>query len=207
MLQNNGAAGKAAVGPFRIRAGNFLPHQSFNQKVEYICTLSNTRTMKEKDYSSTFLVPNSPQEVYDAITRVTDWWTINTDGDTKAIGDEFTVQFGDVHRTTQRITEAVLGKRIAWQVTASKLPWLKDSEEWKGTEIIFDIMSTPDGTRLIFTHIGLTPQVECFAQCEKGWDYFIGISLFQLLTKGAGVPDTTERTHLDRIGHVHAPNT
>jgi len=163
--------------------------------------------MNERDYSRTFVVPQTAQEVYDAIARVTDWWTINTDGNTKTVGDEFTVQFGDVHRTTQRITEATPGKRIVWQVTDSNLPWLKDSEEWKGMEVVFEIAPTADGSQLTFTHVGLTPQVECFAQCEKGWDYFISTSLFQLITKGVGLPDTTERTHMDRIGHVHAPNT
>jgi hypothetical protein len=162
--------------------------------------------MNDTNYHSTFVVRKTPTEVYDAITRVTDWWTIHTDGRTKALGDEFTVQFGDVHLTTQRIMEAVPGERIAWHVTESNLPWLKDRSEWKGTDIVFAIDTTPEGTRLTMTHIGLTPEVECYTQCEKGWDHFIGTSLFKLLTEGSGLPDTTERTHLDLIGHVRAAN-
>ena len=84
---------------------------------------------------------------------------------------------------------------------------MKDREEWKGTELVFEIKTTDEGTQLTFTHIGLTPQVECFAQCEKGWDFFIGTSLHQLITLGVGQPDTTERTHMDTIGHVHPKNT
>ena len=159
--------------------------------------------MTGKNYSCTFRVMRTPQEVYDAITRVTDWWTIHTDGNARALGDEFTVQFGDVHLTTQRVTEAIPGKRIVWHVTKSNLPWLKDRTEWTDTDIVFAIDTTPKGTRLTTTHIGLTPEVECYAQCEKGWDYFIGTSLFQLVTEGAGLPDTTARTHMDTIGHVH----
>jgi hypothetical protein len=162
--------------------------------------------MKGKDYSHTFTVQATPQAVHDAIERVTGWWTINTEGPTRSIGNEFTVQFGDVHRTTQRITQAVRGERIVWHVTESNLPWLKDSEEWKGTDIIFEIASVPEGTRLTVTHIGLTPQVECFEQCEKGWDHFIGTSLFRSITEGIGLPDTTERTHMDLIGHVRPTN-
>jgi hypothetical protein len=163
--------------------------------------------MDHRNYQHTFVVPVTPAAAFDAITRVTEWWTVNTDGDTKAVGDAFTVHFGDVHRTTQRITEAVPGKRIVWHVTESHLPWLKDTEEWKGTDIVFALAAVPEGTRLTVTHIGLTPNVECFTQCEKGWDHFIGLSLFKLLTEGTGVPDTTQRTHMDRIGHVFAPNT
>lgn len=163
--------------------------------------------MNDRSYNSTFVVPKTPAEVHEAITRVTDWWTINTDGGTEAVGDEFIVQFGDVHRTAQRITDAVVGERIVWHVTESHLPWLKDSEEWKGTDIVFAMDATPEGTRLTVTHIGLAPDVECYTQCEKGWDYFIGTSLFKLITEGSGLPDTTQRSHMDTIGHVHAPNT
>ena len=162
--------------------------------------------MNNTNYHSTFVVRRTPGEVYDAITRVTEWWTIHTDGSTREAGDEFTVQFGDVHLTKQRITETSPDQRIVWAVTESHLPWLEDMEEWKGTELVFEIAATPEGTQLTFTHMGLMPNVECFAQCEKGWDYFIGTSLFQLITTGTGQPDTTERTHMDTIGHVSPKN-
>lgn len=178
----------------------FVEHLTFNQKVEYICSMS------DRNYQRNYVVPKFPAQVYDAITRVSAWWTINTHGPTKVVGDEFTVQFGDVHLTKQCISEAVEGKRIVWRVTESHLPWLKDMEEWSGTEIVFDIAATSEGTKLTFTHIGLTSGVECFEQCEKGWDYFLGSSLFNLITEGAGLPDTTARTHMDTIGHVRPTN-
>lgn len=162
--------------------------------------------MNVTDYQHRFTVRATPEQVFEAITRVSEWWTINTEGNSKALDDEFTVQFGDVHLTKQRITEAVPGKRVVWRVIESLLPWLKDREEWKGTELVFDIAATNKGTELTFTHIGLTPQVECFYQCEKGWDYFIGESLYKLITQGAGLPDTTARTHIDTIGHVRPTN-
>ena len=163
--------------------------------------------MNAKNYTHALLVKRTPQEVFEAIGDVAAWWTINVEGATRTSGDEFTVQFGDVHLTRQRITEAIPGRRIVWAVIESHLPWLKDVEEWKGTEIVFEIAAEKKGTRLTMTHVGLTPSVECFDQCEKGWDYFIGTSLLALLTDGAGLPDTTERTHMDSIGHVHARNT
>ena len=162
--------------------------------------------MNATNYQYRFTVQATPEQVYAAITRVSDWWTINTEGSTRAVGDEFTVRFGDVHLTKQRVTEAVPGKRIVWLVIESHLPWLKDLEEWKGTELVFDIATTKAGAELTFTHIGLTPQVECFEQCEKGWDYFLGQSLFKLITEGVGLPDTTARTHMDTIGHVRPTN-
>lgn len=162
--------------------------------------------MKHGNYTREFTVANSPQAVFDAIGDVRAWWTINADGPTRSPGDEFTVQFGDVHFTKQRIAEAVPGRRMVWKVTESILPWLKDREEWKGTEIIFEMAVEQAGTRLRFTHAGLTRNVECYQQCEKGWDYFLD-SLWELITTGTGRPDTTERTHMDSIGHVSPKNT
>ena len=162
--------------------------------------------MNATNYQHRFTVQATPEQVYEAITRVSDWWAINTEGSTTAVGDEFTVQFGDVHLTKQRITEAVPGKRVVWRVIESLLPWLKDREEWKGTELVFEIAATDDGAQLTFTHAGLTPQLECSDQCEKGWDYFLGESLFKLITEGAGLPDSTARTHMDTIGHVRPTN-
>lgn len=162
--------------------------------------------MSPSNYIRTFSLGRAPHQVFDAICNVTAWWTIDVDGGTRAVGDEFTVQFGDVHLTKQRITEVVPAKRIVWLVTESHLPWLADKKEWKGTTIVFDITATPQGSQLTFTHIGLTPQVECFEQCEKGWDYFIGTSLLQLITEATGLPDTTQRSHMDTIGHVHPTN-
>ncbi len=158
------------------------------------------------DYATSFTVQRTPQEVFNAINAVTAWWTVNTDGSTRSVGDEFTVQFGDVHFTKQHITAMEPGRHVAWLVTESHLPWLKDAEEWKGTLIMFDIATEASGTRLSFVHKGLTPQVECYAQCEKGWDYFIGTSLLKLITEGTGLPDTTLRTHMDIIGHVRPTN-
>ncbi len=162
--------------------------------------------MNATNYQHLLTVQATPEQVFEAISRVSEWWTINTAGNSKAVGDEFTVEFGDVHLTKQRVTEAVPDKRIVWLVTESLLPWLKDRQEWKGTALVFDVAATNEGTQLTFTHVGLTPQVECFDQCEKGWDYFLGDSLLKLITEGEGLPDTTARTHMDTIGHVRPTN-
>lgn len=162
--------------------------------------------MNPKNYTRTLQLANTPMEVFNAICDVAAWWTINIDGDSRKVGDVFTVQFGDVHFTEQEVVEAMPGHRLVWHVTQSRLPWLKDREEWKGTRMVFEITATPTGAQLVFTHIGLLPTVECYAQCEKGWDYFIDRSLRQLLENGVGLPDTTQRTHMDTIGHVRPAN-
>ncbi len=162
--------------------------------------------MSTPDYHYQFTVPASPKQVLEAISRIPAWWTINMEGECRKPGDSFIVQFADVHRTTQRVTEYVPGERMVWLVTESHLPWLKDVEEWKGTEIVFEVRRDGSRTRLLFTHKGLTPTVECYEQCEKGWAFFLGTSLYKLITEGVGEPDTSERTHMDTIGHVSPKN-
>ncbi|HEY0977251.1 MAG TPA: SRPBCC domain-containing protein [Flavobacteriales bacterium] len=168
--------------------------------------------MDHSNYTRTLLVPRPPQEVYDAIRSIAAWWTINVEGSADRSGDSFLIRFGDpvtgrlVHRTVQRITEAVPGQRIAWTVTECLMPWLKEQEEWKGTTMVFDLSAEGEGTRIDFTHIGLTPQVECFEQCERGWTYFLEESLRELIVSGTGRPDTSDRNHMDTIGHVHPTN-
>ncbi len=147
-----------------------------------------------------FVVGCPPMQAFEGIRRVRAWWTVNTDGRASAVGAEFTVRSGAVHLTTQRVADAVVGRLMVQRVTRSRSPWLKDAQ------MTFDITKETVGTRITFSQAGLTPQVECFAQCEKGWNYFIGTSPCELITGCVGKPDTTERTHLDLLGHVRPKN-
>jgi hypothetical protein len=87
-----------------------------------------------------------------------------------------------------KITEMIPDKKVVWYATDCDLPWLKDRKEWKGTSVQFDIAEIPGGTQMSMTHVGLTPQVECYANCKKGWDFYAGSSLLQLITEGKGMP-------------------
>ena len=43
-----------------------------------------------------------------------------------------------------------------------------NKKEWNNTEVVFEISSESNKTKIHFTHIGLVPGVECYAACEKG---------------------------------------
>jgi hypothetical protein len=129
------------------------------------------------DYSTTFRVDRPPHEVFAAINDVRGWWTGDIDGATSEVGDEFTYRHEDIHRSTQRVTELVPGKRVAWLVTDAHLSFSTDPEEWKGTQVRFDISGGEDGTDVRFTHVGLSPDADCYDSCSSAWGYFVNSSL------------------------------
>jgi hypothetical protein len=136
-----------------------------------------------------FTVDATPEAAYAAINNPRAWWSADITGDTVAIGDEFTYVYGDIHRSTQRVTELLPGRKVVWHVVEGFLNFTADPAEWTGTDVVFDI--TPDGrrTHVRLTHVGLTPDIECFDACSKGWGYYAGKSLPALITTGAGEPN------------------
>jgi len=145
--------------------------------------------MKQQDYNITLTVSATPQEVFKSINSVTKWWTENLEGRSQDLNDEFTVRFGDVHVSTQKLVEVIPNKKVVWLVTDSNLNFIEDRQEWTNTKVSFELFKHDNETQIHFTHIGLVPEVECYQLCVKGWDYFIKGSLLKLLTEGEGRPD------------------
>ena len=145
--------------------------------------------MNNKNLVITVDVDQSAHEVFNAVNNVSKWWTENLKGTTKALNDEFTVQFEDVHYSKQRLIEVVPDKKIVWLITESRLNFLQNKEEWNDTRLVFDISAHGDKTRLQFTHVGLVPDIECYNDCSNAWGYYISGSLQNLITSGKGQPE------------------
>jgi hypothetical protein len=139
--------------------------------------------------SVSFLVEQSPREVFDAVNNVRGWWSGEIEGPTDALGAEFVYSHQDIHRTTQKITEWVPEKRIVWHVVQSYLGFVDDKHEWDGTDIVFDIERKGNQTELRFTHLGLVPAVACYGKCAEAWDFYITDSLRKLVTTAKGEPN------------------
>jgi hypothetical protein len=148
--------------------------------------------MKNGNFTAAFSVEQTPTQAFDAINNVRGWWSGEVDGETDKLGAEFTYRYKDVHRTTQKITELVPGKKIVWHVTESDLSFVKDKAEWIGTDIIFDISSQNGKTEVRFTHAGLSPQIECYGNCSNAWGVLIRGNLRNLITTGKNQPDAFE---------------
>src|SRR5262245_32986565 len=129
--------------------------------------------MREKDFTTSFTVDQSPEEVFAAINNVRGWWSGEIHGSTDELGAEFEYRYKDLHRSVQKITELLPGNKIVWQIVDGQLNFVKDKSEWKGTEIVFDIARKGDKTEVRFTHVGLVPAFECYGDCSGAWGFYI----------------------------------
>ena len=144
--------------------------------------------MKEGDYHTSIAVDATAHGAFKSINSVSKWWTGNLEGRSEKLNDEFTVRFGDVHFSKQKLVEVIPDKKVVWLVTDSKLNFVEDKQEWTNTKILFEIAEQDGKTQINFTHIGLVPQVECYNSCSNAWGQYIKGSLFKLLTEGKGTP-------------------
>jgi hypothetical protein len=145
--------------------------------------------MKNQNYSTSFTVTQSSEEVFDAINNVRGWWSGEIEGDTDKVRAEFTYRYKDVHRSRQKITELIPGKKIVWHVLDSDLSFVKDKSEWNDTDIVLDISKKEGKTEVRFTHLGLVPQYECYGSCSNAWGMLINGNLRKLIATRKSQPD------------------
>jgi uncharacterized protein YndB with AHSA1/START domain len=137
----------------------------------------------EADFASTVSLSASADVVFDALTTpsaLTAWWT-NASGSGLA-GGELRFMFGD-DALVIRVDEAERPSAVRWTALVSEpLP------DWEATTISFDVSPNQNGgSRLDFRHTGMTPQLECYNACSKGWEQYLA-SLADYLDSGKGDP-------------------
>ena len=147
--------------------------------------------MTTKDFTTTILVDNTPEEVFNAINNVRGWWSEEIEGSTDKLNSEFDYHYEDVHSCKMKIIELVPNKKIVWSVLDNYFKFTKDKSEWKGTKIIFDIAKKDNKTEMRFTHEGLVPTYECYEICKDAWTGYIQKSLRNMITSGIGQPNAT----------------
>jgi hypothetical protein len=148
--------------------------------------------MATQDFTTTLLVDQTPEEVFNAIVNPRGWWSEEIEGSTENLNDEFIYHYQDVHYAKIKVTEVVPGKKMVWHVLNNYFKFTKDNREWTDTKIIFEISKKDNKTHLRFTHLGLVPQYECFDICNEAWTNYIRNSLYKLITTGKGEPNPRE---------------
>ena len=144
--------------------------------------------MNHQNYTAIIEAAKSPRDVFNHITAVSKWWSKDFEGSSTKLNDEFVICHTGKHYSKQKLIEVFTDKKIVWLVTESILNWLTtDKHEWTNTKMIFEITTKADKTILRFTHEGLAPEKECYANCEQGWNMVIKDYLFNFITNGKAI--------------------
>src|SRR5262245_42402195 len=78
-----------------------------NKQTPKLMTLNNLeKIMSDQNYTTAFLVDQTPEEAFAAINNVRGWWSEEIEGRTDKLG-EFNYHYQDIHRCTIKITELV----------------------------------------------------------------------------------------------------
>ena len=130
------------------------------------------------DFKFSFNTDWAPHDLFQHLLDPRQWWIglygEDIQGRSEAVGDEFTFSAGDgVHYSKQKLVEIIPDQRIVWTVKESHLSFLAHPNEWAGTSICFDIKAEHGKSNVTFSHVGLTPGIECYDQCSSAWTQYL----------------------------------
>ena len=116
--------------------------------------------MTQHDFTTTISVDQTPDEACAAILHVGGWWAGSNEGKCNEVGEEFIHRDGEAHYCKIRVTELVPGRKVTWLVLDNHFDFVKDQDEWKGTQITFEIAKAGEQTQVHFVQLGLAPEFE-----------------------------------------------
>lgn len=142
--------------------------------------------MEKNNFTTTITAKISAKEALKKIGNIPDWWGVTFTGSAEKKNDKFVIKMGGDSFFNFTVSELIPGQRAVWLVTDCYMPWYSDKTEWTNTKLIFDLSEKNGETTVAFTHEGLTPDVECYKDCNPGWTHWIQKSLFSYFTTGKG---------------------
>jgi hypothetical protein len=145
--------------------------------------------MTDRNFTTTITVTQNPADVFAAINNVRGWWSEEIEGHADKVGETFKHHYKDLHRCEIVVKDLVPGEKVVWTVLDNYFSFPEDKTEWKGTDIVFEIVKRGDKTEVKFTHVGLVPEYECYDVCSDGWRTLIKGSLHDLITSGQDQTD------------------
>ena len=160
--------------------------------------------MSAKDFTTTLIVDQSPEEVFNAVTNVRGWWSEQIDGNTAKLNDEFDYHYEDIHRCKVKLIEVIPNQKVVWLVEKNYFKFTEDETEWTDTKPTFEISEKDGKTELRFTHVGLVPDYECFDICRDSWTNYIQNSLKKLITTGKGQPNGKDKPQTENERRLSA---
>lgn len=151
------------------------------------------------NYQNQVTIDAKPARVFAALTTnegIEGWWGSACTGEFR-VGSRFDVRFGSDGHSVMEVTHLEPNAEVRWACVASTESNAADSEpdEWVGTTLIWRLSPGPDGgaaagTDLWLEHVGLTPVLMCFEECNDIWNTLLPGSLKPYAETGKGSPAT-----------------
>lgn len=142
-------------------------------------------------YSTSVLIKEKPEAVFNAIARSVQKWWGNTNSHVSKLGDEFTTSFDKTYWKF-KISEFEPNSKIVWNcIDAKHIHSGYDGieKEWIGTLVEWKLEGkNQNETFLNFTHNGLVPKLNCYEICFPAWERFVTQSLKSFVETGKGMP-------------------
>ncbi|WP_444918737.1 SRPBCC family protein [Microbulbifer sp. JMSA003] len=144
------------------------------------------------DYTVSFFSTVTQERAYLAVTeQMPKWWT-PTSAPFLAVDDIAKTGFTGKSYCIFRVKKLIPMQLIELECIQSFMisEYVDDPKEWEGTTLRFEFSSANNGTEIIFTHIGLSPDIKCWDMCKSGWDHYLLGSLKSYLEIGEGRPNS-----------------
>lgn len=138
---------------------------------------------KKENYSQEISVNTTIAKAFEALTKRIDFWWGKTENSATKVGDEFTVYFGNANWSF-RVNEFEPNTKITWECIDGNPDF---NAEWIGDKLYWNIEQQGDKVKISLLQNGLTPDMNCFEICNRGWNHYITKSLQAYLESGVGV--------------------
>lgn len=148
--------------------------------------------MATKDFTTSIIVDKDISSAFNSIKKFRAWWSEEIEGNTEQLGETFFYHYKDVHLCRIKFIDAVINKKLIYQVTDNEFNFTKDKTEWINSKLIFDLSVVGGKTNIVFTHEGLVPENECYNVCHDAWTSYIQGSLKNFIETGKGKPNGKE---------------
>jgi len=138
---------------------------------------------QKENYSQDISVNTTIEKVFVALTENIDLWWGKTEKCLTKVGDKFTVSFGDANWSFQ-VTEFEPNTKLTWECIGGNPDF---NAEWIGDTLYWNIEKQNDKVKISLLQNGLTPDMNCYEICNRGWNHYITKSLQTYLETGIGI--------------------
>ena len=82
--------------------------------------------MATADFTTTIVVDQTPEKVFNAITNPCGWWSEEIEGSTEKLNEKFTHHYKDVHISKMKLIEVIPNEKVVWLVMDNYFQFTKD---------------------------------------------------------------------------------